>query len=161
MNKDKKTKKQTAKKQKIIEEGQQIDVQKEMKKTKLDSIDELGQFFEDLNYTSSNWKSKYNEVPRLYLSEIPETWRTVSDTLPVKEKKDIFFQLITPLILISNEAILEERKRLLKEPIDSEWTKRLALKYRVIKKDDTCLTEEKLEKLKKRVDIIPPSLAFA
>ena len=133
----------------------------QMKKTRLDSIDELGQFFEDLNYTSSNWKSKHNEVPRLNLSEIPETWKTVSETLPVKEKKNIFFRLITPLVLISNEAILKERRRLLKEPKDSEWMKKLALKYRVLRKDDTSLTDEKLEILKKRVDIIPPSLALA
>jgi len=133
----------------------------QMKKTRLDSIDELGQFFEDLNYTSSNWKSKHNEVPRLNLSEIPETWKTVSETLPVKEKKNIFFRLITPLVLISNEAIMKERRRLLKEPKDSEWMKKLALKYRVLRKDDTSLTDEKLEILKKRVDIIPPSLALA
>ena len=133
----------------------------QMKKTKLDSIHELEQFFEDLNYTSSNWKSEHYEVPRLHLSEIPMTWKTVSETIPVKEKKNIFFRLIAPLVLISNEAILEERRRLQKEPIGSAWMKKLALKYRVIRKDDTSLTEEKLETLKKRVDIIPPSLALA
>jgi len=133
----------------------------QMKKTKLDSIHELEQFFEDLNYTSSNWKSEHYEVPRLHLSEIPMTWKTVSETIPVKEKKNIFFRLIAPLVLVSNEAILEERRRLQKEPIGSAWMKKLALKYRVIRKDDTSLTEEKLETLKKRVDIIPPSLALA
>jgi len=133
----------------------------QMKKTKIESIDELGQFFEDLNYTSSNWKSKHKEVPRLHLEEISETWKTASETIPVKDKKSIFFRLITPVVLISNEAILEERKRLQKEPINSEWMKKLAIKYRVLSKNETSLTEEKLEKLKIRVDIIPPSLALA
>jgi Bax protein len=133
----------------------------QIKKTKVDSIDQLTQFFDDLNYTSSNWKNRHTEVPRLYLAEIPKTWTTTSETLPVKEKKEIFFRLITPLVLMSNEAILQERQRLQKEPIDSEWIKKLALKYRVLSKEDTSLTADKLEKLKKRVDIIPPSLALA
>jgi uncharacterized FlgJ-related protein len=134
---------------------------KQMETTKVNSVKELDQFLNDLNYTSSNWKSKYREVPRLHLAEVSEAWKTTSETISVEEKKNIFFRLITPLVLSSNEALIKEKKRLEKEPINSEWMKRLAIKYRVLEKEDTHLTEDKLEKLKRRVDIIPPSLALA
>lgn len=133
----------------------------EMKMTKINSIEELDQLLNDLNYTSSNWKNKDREVPRLQIAEVSEAWKTTSESLPVQEKKSIFFRLMTPLILSSNEAIIEERKRLKKEPLNSEWMKSLAQKYKVLKKGDTDLTEDALEKLKRRVDIIPPSLALA
>lgn len=132
-----------------------------IKTTKISSVEELDQLLNDLNYTSSNWKKKNREVPRLHLAEIAEAWKTTSETIPVETKKTIFFRLMTPLILSSNEAIIKERKRLKKEPLNSEWMKKLAVKYRVVKKGDTDLTKDELDKLKRRVDIIPPSLALA
>lgn len=132
-----------------------------MRTTEINSMKELNQFFKDHNYTSSNWKKKHKEVPRLCLSEISQTWKTTSQAMPVKEKKDIFFRLITPLVLMSNEAILRDRKRLQKEPLDSEWIKTLAIKYKVLANKDTNITQETFDKLNKRVDIIPPSLALA
>lgn len=133
----------------------------EMKMTKINSVEELDQLLNDLNYTSSNWKNKDRAVPRLHLAQVSEAWKTTSESLPVQEKKSIFFRLMTPLILSSNEAIIQERKRLKIEPLNSEWMKSLALKYKVLKKSDADLTEDELEKLKRRVDIIPPSLALA
>lgn len=133
----------------------------QIKTAKINSVKELDQFLNDLNYTSSNWKNKHREVPRLHLAKVSEAWKTTSETIPVEEKKAIFFRLITPLVLSSNEAIIKERKRLEREPLNSEWMKRLAVKYRVLGKGDTHLTADKLEKLKRRVDIIPPSLALA
>ena len=54
-----------------------------------------------------------------------------------------------------------ERLRLKKEDISSQWTKDLALKYKVLKKTDTNLSSSQFLELKKRVDIIPTSLALA
>ena len=71
----------------------------EIKTVKISSVKELDQFLNDLNYTSSNWKSKYREVPRLHLAEGSEAWKTTSETISVEEKKNIFFRLITPLVL--------------------------------------------------------------
>jgi Bax protein len=125
------------------------------------SIKELNQLFNDLNYTSSSWKSGLREVPRIYFSNIGTDWKKTSDTLPVKEKKNIFFRLIAPLVLISNEEILKEREKLLTEPLNSAWMLSLAKRYRVIKKESNILDTKEFSELKKRVDIIPLSLALA
>jgi len=128
---------------------------------KINSIAELSQVFKDLNYTSASWKAGQREVPRLYFSKISKEWKSTSDELSVKEKKNIFFRLITPLVLMSNEDIMKEKKRLKHEPKDSQWLKELAVKYRVSTKDDERLSDAQIKKLNKRVDIVPPSLALA
>lgn len=125
------------------------------------SVDDLEKVFDDLNYTSQSWDAGSKEVPRINLSKISPTWKETSNKIPVKKKKDIFFRLLTPLVLLSNEEISMERKRLLLEGSDSLWTKELALKYKVIKTDDEPFSKAQFEELTKRVDIIPVSLALA
>jgi len=127
----------------------------------LHSLKEIDKLFNDLNYTVKSWKEGRREVPRIYFDKVGQDWKNDSNTIPVKEKKNIFFRLLGPLVLMSNEKINEERLRLQKEPLHSGWTKQLALKYRVIKKSDTVVSPKQLQELKKRVDIIPPSLALA
>jgi len=125
------------------------------------SIDDINTLFNDLNYTSATWAKGQREVPRIYFTKISENWKKVSSHLPVKEKKNIFFRVIAPLILMSNEKILQERQRLFKEPLNSSWMLYLAKKYRVIKKEEKQLSQDQLSELKKRVDIVPVSLALA
>jgi len=132
-----------------------------IKRVEISSLNDLNQLFNDLNYTSSSWNAGLREVPRIYFSKVAKDWKTNSDNIPVKEKKNIFFRLLGPLILMSNEEIEKDRLRLDKESISSSWTIKLARKYRVIKKADTFITKVQFKELKKRVDIIPPSLALA
>jgi len=131
------------------------------KTIEIHSINELNDLFADLNYTSESWKAGQREVPRIYFAKISQDWKQTSDKIPVKEKKNIFFRLLGPLVLMSNEEIEKERLRLSTESKDSSWTRDLALKYRVIKKDEQELSQARFDELKKRVDIIPPSLALA
>ena len=131
------------------------------KSIKISSVKELNALFNDLNYTSESWAAGLREVPRIYFDKVGQNWKKTSEHIPVKEKKNIFFRLLGPLVLISNEMINKDRIRLATEDINSPWSKNLALKYKVIKKIDQTLTPEQFFELKKRVDIIPASLALA
>jgi uncharacterized FlgJ-related protein len=125
------------------------------------SIHELEKVFNDLNYTSAAWHAGLHEVPRIYFSKIGTDWKKTSRTLPVKEKKNIFFRLLAPLVLMSNEEISQERSLLFKDTLHSPQLLMLAKKYRVVPKDASSITKDNLKQLKKRIDIIPLSLALA
>lgn len=120
--------------------------------------------FDELGYTMENWKKGIRVVPRVYLSDIPKRWQKNAQKLPVKKKKEIFFRLLAPLILRSNELIMAERKQLetlaKKKTLstkDTQWLKGMAKKYKLKARDENTL----LTQLLIRVDIVPVSLALA
>ncbi|UCB54088.1 MAG: glucosaminidase domain-containing protein [Thiotrichales bacterium] len=124
------------------------------------------QLFNEIGYTAEKWQAGIREVPRIEITEIPQRWQKVAQTIPISDKKNIFFRLTGSGILQANEKILFERQRLLeaieKNDIDeNEWLAALAVKYRVIKQESDKLDNKDLIELKKRVDIVPPSLALA
>ena len=124
------------------------------------------QLFNEIGYTAEQWQAGIREVPRIELTHIPQRWQTVTQTIPISDKKNIFFRLTGSGILQANEKIMNERERLLKSidnnDIDhNEWVAALAVKYRVIKNENDKLDKPALTELKKRVDIVPPSLALA
>jgi hypothetical protein len=75
---------------------------------------DLEALFSELNYTPEAWMAGIREVPRLFISEIPERWskHTVKE-IDVLTKKRLFFRTLGPLGLRSNELILQERAKLL------------------------------------------------
>jgi len=76
------------------------------------SYTEVGELFEELNYTPEAWQAGIREVPRVYLTTIAPRWRDrVSKEVSVLEKKRIFFRSLAPLALRSNEIILHDRER--------------------------------------------------
>lgn len=125
------------------------------------NLDELNALFAEYNYTMKSWEEGSRSVPRMTFSKVGEQWTKTSTTLPVKVKKSIFFRLMAPLILISNENVLRERQQVIDASFDDPALKALAVKYRVIKSTDETITEEIKSKLLTRVDIIAPSLALA
>ncbi|GLS91400.1 glucosaminidase [Psychromonas marina] len=125
------------------------------------SMDDLNALFNQLQYLEDNWNNSGQSIPRITFSNINEAWVKVSPQLPVETKKSVFFRLMTPLILISNEHILQQRDVVKNEPLDSSQLSTIALKYRVIKNKETPLTEADRQTLLSRVDIIPASLALA
>lgn len=78
-------------------------------------------------------------MPRIYLTKIPSWWKDKDvDKITVAVKKRLFFRLLGPVVLHSNELILAERERLQNiagqdfyEREDREWLLSLARKYRV------------------------------
>ena len=124
------------------------------------------QLFNQIGYTAEQWQAGIREIPRIELTNIPQRWQKVAQTIPISDKKNIFFRLTGSGILQANEKIMSEREHLLKaiasKDIDeNEWLAVLAVKYKVIKEETDKLDNKALTELKKRVDIVPPSLALA
>ena len=124
------------------------------------------QLFNEIGYTAEQWQAGIREVPRIEITNIPQRWQKVSQTIPVSDKKNIFFRLTGSGILQANEKILSEREHLLnainkKDIQENEWLASLGVKYKVIKQESEKLDNAALIELKKRVDIVPPSLALA
>lgn len=129
------------------------------------SYKDIMQLFDDLDYTESSWNSGTREVYRVYLQNIPSRWRgTHSKEIEVKMKKEVFLRVLAPVVLRSNEWILEDRARMLSlvdsGQIDDPWLKELAQRYRVMDAPDGELSEGQVAELKARVDAIPNSLAL-
>ena len=136
------------------EEHKAIDIE-------ISSIDDLMTLFEQHNYTSKSWLEGNREIPRITFDKVGEDWRHSSSDLPVKLKKQIFFRLMAPLVLMANEHILKERKIIKIAKLESDALKLLAKKYHVIKSLDAPMNESKRQLLLDKVDIMPPSLALA
>ena len=126
--------------------------------------EELFSLFAEKNYTSEAWQAGIRDVPRIYITQISSRWQDTSQKIPVITKKKIFFRLLAPLALASNEVILTDRKKLLEAAVNSEkdqqWLVPLARKYK-LDVSSGAVTQQQFEELIKRVDIIPVSLVLA
>ena len=130
------------------------------------NYDDVLQLFNEIGYTAEQWRAGIREVPRIELTSIPQRWQKVTQTIPVSDKKNIFFRLAGSGILQANEKIMNERQRLLdaiaqNNIAENEWLAALAVKYKIIKQESDKLDHSALTELKRRVDIVPPSLALA
>jgi len=126
--------------------------------------------FDKLGYTGEKIDSgETTAIPPLLVVSISKGW---SDGETVQFKKSIFYRVILSLILYENEAVLREREQLLTllkaredGSISSTQLKQLnhiAYSYRAIREEsDDPLTEEQIQDLLTRVDIVPASLALA
>lgn len=129
--------------------------------------------FDRLGYTAKAWQAGVREIPRVYLEDVPDTWRDRSaKELSVADKKKLFFRLIAPVVLRINELILEDRARA-KEltarlsrgqsvtPDDQAWLTGLAVRYKVLESPSERLDSDAFAELLMRVDVVPPSLSLA
>ena len=129
--------------------------------------------FDRLGYTQKAWHAGIREIPRVYLEDVPDTWRERSTKeLSVADKKRLFFRLIAPIVLRINELILEDRVRA-KElterlaqgqsvtPGDQTWLTELAVKYKMLETTSDRLNSDAFAELLTRVDVVPPSLSLA
>jgi len=137
---------------------------------KVTSYRQTVQILDNLGYSAEAFRKGMTSIPRIELTRISSRWADEARDIPVSEKKSLFLRLLASGALMADEEVARERKKLLsileklaKGPIsrnESEWLRRLAVKYKVIKPGGI-LTPDKLEELKKRVDIVPPSLILA
>lgn len=125
------------------------------------SLDELIALFDRLNYNSNHWSEDNREVPRLTFDQVGENWSTTANEIPVPIKKQLFFRLMTPLVLVANENLLSDRQLATESRLDDPVLIDLALKYKVIPVAETLLDEKQRQELLSRVDILPPSLVLA
>jgi len=129
--------------------------------------------FDRMGYTQKAWQAGIREIPRVYLADVPDTWRERSTKeLSVAAKKRLFFRLIAPVVLRINEIILEDRGRAKElterlaegqsvRPEDQAWLTELAAKYKVLESTGKRLNSDAFAELLMRVDIVPASLSLA
>ncbi|MGD8376943.1 MAG: glucosaminidase domain-containing protein [Acidobacteriota bacterium] len=142
--------------------------ERESRELAISGYQDILDLFEELNYTPEAWQAGIREVPRVYLTAVGDRWReqTVKE-ITVLLKKRLFFRALAPLVLRSNERILQERERLgrIREsgssPGDAAWLSELAMRYDVAETADQAITPEMLDELWVRVDVIPVSLALS
>ncbi len=124
-------------------------------------IKDLIHYYDTINYTPKAWQAKNYQTPRLIFASIGKNWTKESRSITVKEKKSVFFRLMLPLILMSNEQILVERNLIMHSDLSNSKVIELAIKYKVIKNSVDALTAQQKKQLLEKVDIIPPTLALA
>ena len=125
------------------------------------SVTDLNAVFDKLKYSRDNCSKDNCEIPRITFNGVNKEWKETSNKLPVKLKKELFFRLMAPLVLIANENIKHERNVIENSALNSPALKTIALKYRVIENAQSNLDEDLRKELLQRVDILPPSLALA
>ncbi|PKI13089.1 glucosaminidase domain-containing protein [Colwellia sp. 12G3] len=135
--------------------------QRQFEEIEIHSLDDLMSLFKKHHYTSKDWQNGNREVPRLTFSGVSENWKTTSNQITVKQKKQVFFRLMAPLVLISNENITAEREVIKSAPLSSKILLAIAKKYRLINTTTASLTSDQRQQLLQQVDIMPPSLALA
>lgn len=131
----------------------------------------LGYVFDKLGYTGAKIESgETTAIPPLIVVTINKGW---AEAETVQFKKSMFYRVILTLILYENEAVLQERQKLMaildKRTNDGGFStpqmqrlNRLAHSYRVTKEEsDEVLSEEQIQELLSRIDTVPPSLALA
>ena len=112
--------------------------------------------FKDVEYDLGQVRSKKLVKP-IYFTQFP---RDLNELQSTQLKKETFIKIVLPLVVVENERILDDRKRLIilsekKFTTDSEklWIRQKLLEYKVKKGD--------LKELLVRMDIIPASIALA
>lgn len=99
------------------------------------------------------------KVPPVFLPGVPADLDALPETAV---KKQVFLRVMLPLVLVVNEEIAEDRRRLEamaahREPQDEGWLAGLAERYGV----DAAPPARLIPLLLRRVDSVPPSLALA
>jgi Bax protein len=112
--------------------------------------------FQDLNYNLKNVRAGAKVKP-IYLTKLPKDLKTLGNN---KQKRELFIQIILPLVLDENEKIKEDKRKLFKilsknfnTAGEKVWLKRRFKEYKIDDGD--------LAKLKIRMDIVPVSIAIA
>ena len=166
----KEVKKPEAKKPKVKKEVKKPEIKKKEPKleVKRKSVDEVVlpnlnlktetvlNLFKDVEYDLGQVRSKKLVKP-IYFTQFPKDLDELQNT---QLKKETFIKIVLPLIVVENERILDDRKKLIilsekKFTTDPEkqWIRQKLLEYKVKKGD--------IKELLVRMDIIPVSIALA
>lgn len=128
---------------------------------------------DSLGFSMENWRAGIRDIPRAYVTNIPERWGAVgSREVTVARKKRIFYRALLPLILRANEIIASDRNQVLvlrekmasKSSLSAEerqWLARVASRYEITQENPPEIDPTSLLELVRRVDVVPASLALA
>ncbi len=130
--------------------------------------DDVVKYFHSINYSLANWQQGDRSVPRVYLSNIPTRWRLqFAGELSTADKKKYFFFMLTPMVLRANETIARQRAFVKGMQQVKDWSVKdqthlqdIAAEYGV-SAPASYQDQAAFNKLLKRVDVVPASLAIA
>jgi Bax protein len=133
------------------------------------NVSELDAYFSEKKYSVQKWIDGTQKVPPLVILDIPISWREkVSPSLPVAEKKKIFFRVAIPLAFVGNNLVTRDREKLIRlsglyhqgtlGEHDRDWLKRKASDYKLASVE---IDGNMFKALVEQIDIIPPSLMVA
>lgn len=124
----------------------------------VNSFNELSSIFDTHSYT---WPPSNDEIPDIFIEHFPHD----NASLPVSEKKSLFFRSLLPIILHENEAIRQERTLLTTAFDDGNIdTKEKEIINALMKKyglNTDTNAHDSYQELILRIDTIPPALALA
>ena len=112
--------------------------------------------FKDVNYDLNKVRFE-KKVKPIYFTQFP---KDLDEIQSMKLKKETFIKIVLPLIVAENEKILDDRFKLKKitsrkntSDEEKQWLRQKFLEYKEKKGS--------VDELKKRMDIIPASIALA
>lgn len=121
------------------------------------SFNDLLKTFDRYGYDLQQVRRGEIDVPRLEMVNLP---KDMGETKNINARKKAFIKSLLPMVLQTNEKILQDRKYLLQltnkmflSSSEEKWLQDLADRYNLESVD--------IEELKRRVDIVPPSLFLA
>ncbi|MDX1711853.1 MAG: glucosaminidase domain-containing protein [Rhodovibrionaceae bacterium] len=131
-----------------------------------DAAESLVDYYELVDYRLDPVREGVAAVPRVFARELPQDLRDVPE---IELRKRIFIRTILPLVLKANEEVRAQRRRLVENrqkiadgeapaSANARWFHVLAEQYGL---EDADLDLVGTERLLKRVDAVPPSLAIA
>ena len=142
---------------------------KKLPNTGLSETESIKAYFE-AHSSNLNPLPEYSRlVAPIFIWRLPGDLKSIAK---VKHRKEIFIKLLLPLLIRHNITIIQKRsflKILIEKPIlslsinEKNWLVKTALHYKVFDESipKQILTNEMLEELLNRIDIIPVSLALA
>ena len=111
--------------------------------------------FEDLDYNLSKVRNE-KKVKPIYFTRLPKDINSIKS---ITTKKELFLQIVLPLVVTENEKINRDREyllRILKKTKSEKEKKWLDKKFKEYK-----VSSKKISELISRIDIIPTSIALA
>jgi len=138
---------------------------------RINSVADLQRSYAALGYALEQVR-RHGRVPPVVLAAVPRDW---DSGLNSDERKRLFFQTVLPLVLSANQAVTNDRDRLLAldadrsrgatlSAADRRWLARLAWRYRADPPEagrKNGATDRVIAALRLRVAPVPPSLALA
>jgi uncharacterized FlgJ-related protein len=142
------------------------------------SIDDVTSWLESEDWWGEEKRGEHLDVPHAMITGINPGWREAAQSLPVSQKKEIFYRLMLPLIVHANDMVMDRRERLLDaraalsdgNAVSEDEMQRIregAVLLRVLEEDEaTALVSDSenlpavIDELIYRVDIIPNGLAL-
>lgn len=142
------------------------------------NTDEVGDWLQRENWWGESLHAEQLEVPKAVITGINPRWRQTAQELSVAEKKEVFYRLMLPLVVLANELVrerrtsLEEAREKLRDgkELAADELERLRLgaaQLRILSRDDAqalpssgAAVLEVIDEALYRLDVIPAGLVL-